>query len=405
MTPTIRTFLLIVSLCFPVAVTAQSLFSPAVTVNDDVITYYELDQREKLLSAFGTPGDLEALAQEQLIDESLKLSELSRRGLSLTEAGFERALTEFLERNETTENDLYRDLAAAGVDSQTFRDFLFANTAWRDFVRQTYAGRIEISADDVDRVLGQRTGSSAKIQVLLSEIIIAAPPERMEEAMDVALQISNLPSQAAFEDAARQVSALPSRANGGRLDWVDLENYPPALRGLMLSLKPGEVSDPLPIPNGIALFQLRGLREVNRPATSGGAIEYAALYLSGANSGRAEAEAKSIRNRIDTCDDLYGIARDMPAEALERDILPVRDIPEDVAIELAKLDPNEVSTNLRRADGDTLVFLMLCARVAEPGAVEEDREAVRNELRSARLSGYAEALLSNLRASATIVIE
>lgn len=405
MTAVHRFFLIIFSISLPTIIMAQSLFSPAITVNDDVVTYYELDQREKLLAAFGTPGDLQELAQQQLIDESLKLSELSRRGLSLTDAGFESALADFLARNETTENDLYRELAAAGVDSQTFRDFLYANSAWRDFVRQTFAGRIEISPEDIDRVLGQRSDSATKIQVLLSEIILAAPPERMEEAMDVAQQIANLPSQEAFEDAARQVSALPSRANGGRLDWVDLDNYPPALRGLMLGLKPGEISDPLPIPNGVALFQLRGLREVERVSSAGGAIEFATLFLPDAISGKAEENARSIARDIDTCDDLYGIARDMPEEALEREILPVRSIPQDIAIELAKLDPDEISTSLRTDDGDTLIFLMLCARLSEPSALEEDRVAVGNELRSARLSGYADALLANLRASATITIE
>jgi len=90
---------------------------------------------------------------------------------------------------------------------------------------------------------------------------------------------------------------------------------------------------------------------------------------------------------------------------MEREILPARSIPQDIAIELAKLDPDEISTSLRTDDGDTLIFLMLCARLSEPSALEEDRVAVGNELRSARLSGYADALLANLRASATITIE
>jgi len=173
----------------------------------------------------------------------------------------------------------------------------------------------------------------------------------------------------------------------------------------MLGLKPGEISDPLPIPNGVALFQLRGLREVERVSSAGGAIEFATLFLPDAISGKAEENARSIARDIDTCDDLYGIARDMPEEALEREILPVRSIPQDIAIELAKLDPDEISTSLRTDDGDTLIFLMLCARLSEPSALEEDRVAVGNELRSARLSGYADALLANLRASATITIE
>jgi peptidyl-prolyl cis-trans isomerase SurA len=73
-----------------------------------------------------------------------------------------------------------------------------------------------------------------------------------------------------------------------------------------------------------------------------------------------------------------------------------------VALELAKLDPGEVSTALTRAEGQTLVFLMLCGRV---GAGQEavDRDEIRAQLVSARLAGYADGLLADLRASATIV--
>ena len=49
-----------------------------------------------------------------------------------------------------------------------------------------------------------------------------------------------------------------------------------------------------------------------------------------------------------------------------RGSLPPADIPQDIAIELSKLDPGEVSTALTRSGGETLVFLMLCARNA-PG--------------------------------------
>ena len=87
---------------------------------------------------------------------------------------------------------------------------------------------------------------------------------------------------------------------------------------------------------------------------------------------------------------------------LERGTLPIEDIPQDVALELARLDPGEVSYALTRADGATRVFLMLCNRSYASGDGEADREAVRNQLRSQRLAGLAAALLEDLRAAATI---
>jgi len=77
------------------------------------------------------------------------------------------------------------------------------------------------------------------------------------------------------------------------------------------------------------------------------------------------------------------------------------DIPEDVAIELAKLDAGETSYALTRADGETLVFLMMCGRTPVLGE-GQDRDTIRTQLVSQRLGTYADALLADLRAAATI---
>ena len=89
---------------------------------------------------------------------------------------------------------------------------------------------------------------------------------------------------------------------------------------------------------------------------------------------------------------------------LQRDRLPAAQVPADVAIELAKLDKNEVSTGLTRANGQTLVFLMLCERsYRDPESV--DRRAVAEQKSNDRAAGYADSYLAELRANATIVIE
>jgi len=257
-----------------------------------------------------------------------------------------------------------------------------------------------VSEAEVDQALGQAGGTSG-LEILLSEIIIPAPPPQAQQAIATAERIAQLTSTSAFEAEARRVSALPSRTRGGRLDWLPITNYPAGLRGLLLDLAPGEVTAPIPITNGVALFQMRGVREVAQAAAESAAIEYAAFYIAGGLSERGLREAARIDANVDTCDDLYGIAHGLPEEQLERDVLPTADIPQDVAIELAKLDPGETSYVLTRANGETLVFLMLCGRTPVLGE-GQDREAIRGQLRSQRLTSYADALLADLTAAANI---
>ena len=56
---------------------AQNLFAPAIFVNDQAVTGYEIEQRARMLTLFRAPGDTNRLAREQLIIERVHLG--SRR--------------------------------------------------------------------------------------------------------------------------------------------------------------------------------------------------------------------------------------------------------------------------------------------------------------------------------------
>jgi peptidyl-prolyl cis-trans isomerase SurA len=171
---------------------------------------------------------------------------------------------------------------------------------------------------------------------------------------------------------------------------------------LILALAPGQVTAPLPIPNAVALFQLRDIQETSAATTSYSAIEYAAYYLAGGRSPETLAQAAKIRARVDNCNDLYGEAKGQPAEVLDRVTKTPAEIPQDIGIELSKLDPGEVSTALTRSNGQTLMFLMMCGRTAAANQ-EASRDDVINALRQERLVGYADQLLAQLKADARIV--
>lgn len=394
----VKAVALATALAAPVGAAAQGLFAPAVTVNGSAVTNYELDQRAKLLAAFNTPGDLGAEARKQLVEEKLKLQELNRAGMQLTEEGLEAAMAEFAQRANLSLDAFLAQLATQGVARETLRDFVRVNASWRDYIRRRYGSGVDVSEAEIDAALA-RTGGPESVELLLSEIIIPAPPPRAAAAMARAEAISKLRSTAAFEAEARAVSALPSRTQGGRLDWAALSDYPAGLHGLLLSLEPGEVTPPIPIRNGVALFQLRDIREAPQAPAAIAEIDYAQFAIPGAGTAQALAEAARIDGLVDTCDDLYGVAKGLPEERLVRQSVAPASLPQDLGLELARLDPNEASWNLSQ-DG-TLLFTMLCSRT--PVAAEGvDREAVRNQLLSQKLSARADILLAELRAQARI---
>ncbi len=381
-------------------VSAQNLFAPVAKVNESVVTEFEVQQRQRFLEVLNAPGATREGALTSLIDERLRNEAVAEAGIELTPQGIEDSLAEFASRADLSTEEFTQALGQSGVSRETFRDFVVNSVGWRELVRARYASRVQITDAEINRALGETQGSG--VRVLVSEIIIPAPPQQAARVNALAEQISQSKSTAEFSNYASRYSATASRGRGGRLPWQNLTDLPPSLQPLILNLAPGEVTDPLPIPNAVALFQLRDIEETSVTAPTYSEIEYAAYYIPGGRTEAALAQAAQIRGRIDTCDDLYGIAKGQPAEVLERVKKAPSDIPQDVAIELSKLDTGEVSTTLTRANGQTLMLLMMCGRTAAANA-SASREDVTNALRQERLTGYAEQLLEQLRADARIV--
>lgn len=386
----------------PVSAQAQNMFAPAIRINDSVVTAYELEQRQRMLTVLNAPGNTAELAREQLIDDRLRIQAAEAAGIIPTPEEVLDGMTEFAQRTSLTRDEFIQALEANGVAAQTFRDFVRAGLSWRLLVQSRFAGRVNLSEDEIDRALGASGGSS--VRVLLSEIIMPAPPQEAEAVRARAERISQITSEAEFSAQARQFSATATRGAGGRLPWQNLEDLPPVLRPLVLALAPGQVTDPIPIPNAVALFQLRGVEETGFTPPTYSAIEYTAYYIPGGRSETTLAQARVLASKVDRCDDLYGVAKGQPEEVLERQALPPADIPTDIAFELSKLDPGEVSTALTRSNGQTLVFLMLCGRTAEVND-DVDRDQFALGLRNQRLNSLAESYLAQLRSDARIVTQ
>jgi len=384
-------------------VQAQNLFAPAIHVNDQAITGYELQQRARMLTLFRAPGDPRRLAREQLIEERIKLDAARAVGLVVEDDMVRTGMEEFAGRANMTADQLISSLEEAGVSQQSFREFVRAGITWRELTRAQFASRVSVSEDDLERATRALTGGAA-VRVLLSEIILPVTSLGDAEAKQaLATQIAEADSEGDFAAAARQYSAAPSAGRGGRMEWVALSDLPAGLRPIVLGLAPGEVSDPLPIDGGLALFYMRDIEETSVAAPEYSAIEYAAYYISGGRSAEALQRAAQVRAAVDTCDDLYGVAKGQPPEVLERGSKAPEEIPQDIAVALSQLDPGETSASVTRSNGQTLVFLMLCGRSPKLDGEAPSVEDLSNFIRNQRIESFANGYLEQLRAEARIV--
>lgn len=409
--------ILALALGLPAMAMAQdNPFAPRIYVGDRVITQYELDQRALFLRLLRTPGNPDEIARDALIEDRLRMIEAERLGLEVTPEALQGGLEEFASRANLSAEQFIGALGEGGVEPQAFRDFVEAGLVWREVVRAKYLGLVTVSEAEVDREIA-RGAQATKIRLLLSELVLPMQPGQEDAVLARAIDLqASIGTEGGFASAARRFSASGSAGAGGALDWLPLENLPPALAPLLLALEPGQVSDPVQVPNAVVLFQLRDLEETVGEPEGGVLVEYAEYLLP------PDGDVAGLRARVDACAQLYAEAKGQPEGTLTVRKATMAEIPTDVGFELAKLDLNEASGALTR--GGNRLFLMLCSRTAipapvialtEPGdgeaVVEEgaaeadltpDRNAIRERMLNQRLAGFAERDLGLLRAEAII---
>jgi peptidyl-prolyl cis-trans isomerase SurA len=375
---------------------SSSPFAPVLTINDTVITGFELDQRMRFLMLLRAPGDPEEEALKALTQDRLAASEARRLGLRLTGEQITQGMAEFAGRANLSPEEFVAALAQGGVAVETFRDFVANGLLWRELVRGKYAATVSVSEADVDRSIANGN-FRAQMQLLLSELVIPVEGDPADELALARRLQSEITSEDGFAAAARRYSASPSAGRGGRLDWTPAANLPATLVGLVLALSPGQVSAPVTLPNAVALFQLRDMREDTTSQSPVVEVEYAEFLMP--NTGTVLADAAALTARIDTCTDLFAEARGLPEDRLSVSTRLMSEVPSDVGLQLAQLDRGEASTAIVR--GDWRVYLMLCARNPK-GEGPIDRVAIRNSLTAQKLTLSSELYLEELRSEAII---
>ena len=389
-----RFLLLILMSIFGFEAHAQSPFSPAIFVNDKSITHYEISQREMLLKILKAPGNISELARTQLVEDRLKLAAAEDINLLPSKDDIRNGMDEFSSRGSLDTNTFIAEIGKIGVSEQTFSDFIKANIAWRKVVQARFGSRSLVTDTQLDRSTNS-TGSGSGLRVLLTEIILPVSKNQKAQAQEIAEELSKIRSADAFSQAARKYSVAPTRTLGGRVKWQDLDKLPDVLKPLIFGLAPGEVTQPLSIPNGIAIFQLRGIKETSFRRPAAASVE----YLTYTFPSQDKSTLTQLKIQTDHCDDVYGVAKNNPSHTFFRERNKPGKINKTLRNVLAILDAHEKYFSSQ----DNLSSLtMLCSRSAFVPEEAPDLQKIRLGLRNQRLENYAHGYLENLLQDARI---
>ena len=385
----------VVIIVFANFLNAKDTFAPAIQVDEMIITQYEIDQRALFFELLKFPGNHKKEAEKSLIDDRLKFRAAQKSNVEVNPAALIFELEMFAKRANLTIDQFSKRLKKEGVDRITWENYVQIPILWFETINRKFSSKI--SSSMLSRNIENQSGSTSEIQVLLTEIIIPVQIGFEDEANQKIEDLRKIRSLKKFSEAAFSNSVAPTREVGGKIKWQNLSNLPSVVRPLIAGLSIGEVTEPLPIAGGLAIFQLRDLREGNRKSRSK-FVDYAEFTF------KKNTKTKNlIINNVMICDDLYSFLNRIKKADLKRNNVMENSLSKELSNILSELDKNEFI--IQENDSTAAKLFMVCGRSEKEKLSTGDINKISRTIANKRLLSLANSYLDNLRQEARIVFK
>ncbi len=391
--------------------------SVVVTVNDEMISSYDVVQRMRLLIVTSgiQPNDqnlpeIQQQATRSLVDEHLEMQTLraeektQKFDLVASEAEIDDELADIARSNNSSASQLVNQLVAQGVSPQTLRDQLRAEISWRGWIRGRYGQRLVVGEDQIKAYQKRIEAESGKPRYQIAEIFLdATRAGGMAQAQQGAEQLAGqLQKGAPFPAVARQFSNSPSAAADGDVGWISTGEMPPEVDAALANMRPSQLSAPIVVKDGVYIIYLRDKR-AGGSASIVNLKQIAIALPKDATADKvnaATAKLVDLRAKLKGCDTLgdqaakvEGVVYGDLGEADTKDLAPAFKIPAET------LAVGEISQPLRTDAG--LHLVAVCRRRAG-GGEDLSREQIESRLFGQELAMIAKRSLRDLRNTATI---
>lgn len=389
----------------------------AAIVNDDIISTYDLMQRMRLLMVTSgvqpteeTIPQLQSEALRQLVDERLQLQEIRRVereqkiDITATQQDIDEELTEMAKGNNMTAQQLLGALAANGVGAETLRQQIRAEISWQRWIQGRYGSRLRVGQDQIRAVQTQMEQAAAKPQYQIGEIFLDAQRiGSMQATLDGANQlVAQMQQGAPFPAVARQFSGSPTAAAGGDAGWISAGEMPAEVDAVLEQLRPGQLSRPIPVQDGVYIIYLRDKR--TGAAATLINLKQSAVPLaqdaSEADVQAATAKLEALRPKVTGCGDIEtaaaGVEGVMAGDLGEAEVQDLAPAFRDAAHSLAE---GQLSAPIRTPAG--LHLIAVCGK-RQSGAQIPSAQQIENRLFSQQLAMISRRYLRDLRNSATV---
>ena len=189
-------------------------------------------------------------------------------GIRISDAELEQAIQSVASRNRMTMDQLRQRLAADGMGYDEFLTTLREEMTIERLRQRYIQSRVQVSEAEIDQLLAVREVGGPEVR--LANIVVAVPDGASAEQIATAQKkISGVrdviaKGELTFSAAAIRYSDAQNALEGGDIGWRGFDAIPPAFAGMLQTMKPGDVSEPVRGPNGFQIVQLVETREAGQ---------------------------------------------------------------------------------------------------------------------------------------------
>jgi peptidyl-prolyl cis-trans isomerase SurA len=164
-------------------VVATPLAAPAQTVvavvNGEPITALDVESRMKFIHLSTQKQAARTDVINELIDEKLKVKEGKRWGMELTDTEVDSMYANMASRMHQSADQLTQNLQKGGVNPQTLKTKIRADSVWQQLVRGRYSASLQLNDRDVELALQAKNQSgqpTTATEYTLRPILFLVPP-------------------------------------------------------------------------------------------------------------------------------------------------------------------------------------------------------------------------------------
>jgi peptidyl-prolyl cis-trans isomerase SurA len=204
-------------------------------------------------------------AQEELIEERLKLQEAKKNGIEVPDEEVRRVFKGLAENNKMTEEQFVQHLKGLGVDATTLKERFRAMIGWREVVRRRFSALVSVSQREIDRAVSASGGEAGDdgVELHVQKITLSMPTASDQASM--AKRFSEAEALRRKFGGCKTMAGLAKDAPG--LKFEDMKFIKPSsisepTRSLLLSAKDGDMLPPSATPGAIDLMAVCARRTV-----------------------------------------------------------------------------------------------------------------------------------------------